>query len=405
MKLTKKIAALAVSLCLSLGGVQQAQAADALKSKYPIILAHGMAGWDEIAGFDYFGNESGVFALDGCQLLEINGCNKDVNGSQMAEAFQVTSLADSETRGTQLADKVQSYMATKGVSYINLVGHSQGGFDIRKAAHLLKSRKGYTVVNNLISLSSPHRGTPYAKKLLDKYALNGTSFCWNLAWDGTPANDPCGVLITKLADVLFDAVNQQSVTTRNNIIAAGKQLVYKDFDPNDGVTTGAKAFNAKYNLKNSAGQYVATRFRSLITAQDDGNRNPVITTLHTLLGFNADGDGYCLDDCDNDGAAGKGDGSVYDTDDDGLVGINSQQMGGRLQYNQYVGFLDTITDTTVTAVDDMNNPPSIAMTSTAGIINQDHLDVVGVGPDTFDELEFYAAINHYISKSGGWFLT
>lgn len=401
MKLTKKIAALAVSLCLSLGGVQQAQAADALKSKYPIILAHGMAGWDEIAGFDYFGNESGVFALDGCQLLEINGCNKDVNGSQMAEAFQVTSLADSETRGTQLADKVQSYMATKGVSYINLVGHSQGGFDIRKAAHLLKSRKGYTVVNNLISLSSPHRGTPYAKKLLDKYALNGTSFCWNLAWDGTPANDPCGVLITKLADVLFDAVNQQSVTTRNNIIAAGKQLVYKDFDPNDGVTTGAKAFNAKYNLKNSAGQYVATRFRSLITAQDDGNRNPVITTLHTLLGFNADGDGYCLDDCDNDGAAGKGDGSVYDTDDDGLVGINSQQMGGRLQYNQYVGFLDTITDTTVTAVDDMNNPPSIAMTSTTGIIKQDHLDVVGVGPDTFDELEFYAAINHYISKSGG----
>ena len=401
MKLTKKIAALAVSLCLSLGGVQQAQAADALKSKYPIILAHGMAGWDEIAGFDYFGNESGVFALDGCQLLEINGCNKDVNGSQMAEAFQVTSLADSETRGTQLADKVQSYMATKGVSYINLVGHSQGGFDIRKAAHLLKSRKGYTVVNNLISLSSPHRGTPYAKKLLDKYALNGTSFCWNLAWDGTPANDPCGVLITKLADVLFDAVNQQSVTTRNNIIAAGKQLVYNDIDPNDGVTTGAKAFNAKYNLKNSAGQYVATRFRSLITAQDDGNRNPVITTLHTLLGFNADGDGYCLDDCDNDGAAGKGDGSVYDTDDDGLVGINSQQMGGRLQYNQYVGFLDTITDTTVTAVDDMNNPPSIAMTSTAGIINQDHLDVVGVGPDTFDELEFYAAINHYISKSGG----
>jgi triacylglycerol lipase len=399
----KKLAVVG-SLLMSLGlslPAQQAQAADAQKTKYPIILAHGMAGWDEIAGLDYFGNELGVFALDGCQLLEVNGCNKDVNGGQLAEAFQVTSLADSETRGTQLADKVQSYMTTKGVSYINLVGHSQGGFDIRKAAHLLKSRKGYTVVNNLISISSPHRGTPYAKKLIDKYALNGTSFCWNLAWNGTPENDPCGVLITKLADVLFDAVNQQSVTTRNNIIAAGKQLVYNDFDPNDGVTTGAKAFNAKYNLKNSAGAYVATRFRSLITAQDDGNRNPVITALHTLLGFNADGDGYCLGDCDNDGAAGKGDGSVYDMDDDGLVGINSQQMGGRLQYNSILGFLDTITETTVTAVDDLNNPPSIAMTSNTGKITQDHLDVVGVGPDTFDELEFYAAINHYIAKSGG----
>jgi len=399
----KKLATMAASVLLSLGlslPAQQAHA-EAQKTKYPIILAHGMAGWDEIVGLDYFGNEKGVFALDGCQLLEVNGCNDDVNGSQMAEAFQVTSLADSETRGLQLADKVQSYMTTKGVSYVNLVGHSQGGFDIRKAAHLLKSRKGYTVVNNLISISSPHRGSPYAKKLIDKYALNGSSFCWNLAWDGTPANDPCGVLISKIADVLFDAVNQQSVTTRNNIIAAGKQLIYADYDPKDGVTTGAKAFNAKYNLKNSAGQYVATRFRSLITAQDDGNRNPVITALHTLLGFNADGDGYCVDDCDNDGAAGKGNGSIYDTDDDGLVGINSQQMGGRLQYNSILGVLDTLTETSITAVDDINNPSSIAMTSKTGIITQDHLDVVGVGPDTFDELEFYAAINDYIAKAGG----
>ena len=124
----KKLAVVG-SLLMSLGlslPAQQAHA-EAQKTKYPIILAHGMAGWDEIAGLDYFGNELGVFALDGCQFLEVNGCNDDVNGSQMAEAFQVTSLADSETRGTQLADKVQSYMTTKGVSYINLVGHSQGG--------------------------------------------------------------------------------------------------------------------------------------------------------------------------------------------------------------------------------------------------------------------------------------
>ena len=185
------------------------------------------------------------------------------------------------------------------------------------------------------------------------------------------------------------------------LLRQAKQLVYSDYDPNDGVTTGAKAFNAKYNLKNSAGQYVATRFRSIITAQDDGNRNPVISALHTLLGFNADGDGYCVDDCDNDGAAGKGDGSVYDMDDDGLVGVNSQQMGGRLQYNSILGVLDTLTETTVTAVDDLNNPPSIAMTSQTAIVKQDHLDVVAVGPDTFDELEFYAAINDYIAKAGG----
>jgi len=398
----KKLAAVAASALISLGVLTQpAVAEEATKTKYPVILAHGMAGWDSLLGIDYFGDEWGTFALDGCSLLEINGCNDWVPGDQKAEAFQVTSFGTSELRGTQLADQVESYMAAQGAQYINLVGHSQGGFDIRKAAHVLKTRKGYTVVNNLISISSPHRGSPYAKKLLDKYALNGSSFCWNLAWDGTPANDPCGVLITKIADALFDAVNQTSSTTRNNIIAAGKQLIYNDYDPADGKTTGAKAFNAKYNLKNSAGQYVATRFRSLITAQDDGNRNPAITALHTLLGYNADGDGYCSGDCDNDGAAGTGDGSVYDMDDDGLVGVNSQQMGGRLQYNSILGFLDTLTETTVTSVEDLNNPSSAAMTSQTAIIKQDHLDVVGVGPDTFDELEFYAAINHYIAKAGG----
>jgi hypothetical protein len=38
------------------------------------------------------------------------------------------------------------------------------------------------------------------------------------------------------------------------------------------------------------------------------------------------------------------------------------------------------------------------MTSMASVIDQDHLDVVGVGPDTFDEMEFYAAIFEYIAN-------
>ncbi|MFY0582255.1 hypothetical protein ACN28S_55440 [Cystobacter fuscus] len=38
------------------------------------------------------------------------------------------------------------------------------------------------------------------------------------------------------------------------------------------------------------------------------------------------------------------------------------------------------------------------MTSSSSIINQDHMDVVGVGPDTFDEPEFYAALFQYIGN-------
>jgi hypothetical protein len=40
------------------------------------------------------------------------------------------------------------------------------------------------------------------------------------------------------------------------------------------------------------------------------------------------------------------------------------------------------------------------MTSKSYVIPQDHLDIVGIGPDTFDEMEFYAALTDYIADSG-----
>ena len=63
-----------------------AAAEEAAKTKYPVVLAHGMAGWDSIIGIDYFGDEWGTFALDGCSFLEINGCNDWVPGDQKAGA-------------------------------------------------------------------------------------------------------------------------------------------------------------------------------------------------------------------------------------------------------------------------------------------------------------------------------
>jgi len=48
-------------------------------------------------------------------------------------------------------------------------------------------------------------------------------------------------------------------------------------------------------------------------------------------------------------------------------------------------------------VGNLNAPTAAQMTSAADIINQDHLDVIGVGPDTFDEMEFYASIFDYIA--------
>lgn len=398
------LAAVAVA-ALSLSSINS-RAETATTTKYPVILAHGMAGWDSLAGMAYFGDDSGTFVGDSCQFLEINGCNSWINESQTpkTEAFQVTSLNSSEVRGNELYDQVRSFMATTGATMVNLVGHSQGGMDIRKVAHRLKAYYGTVKVGAMISISSPHRGSPYAKKILDLYARNQNNvFCGALPPnpDGT---DPCLSAIANISNVLFNFATGGN-TAGNDIIAAGTQLVYEDYDANDGKITGAKAFNQNYNVTGVA-QYVG----SVVTGQDDANLMPLLSGLGLIINFNADGDGYCLNDCDNDGAAGMGNGIIRDNDDDGLVGINSQQMGYRLKYVEndftcaWYGCwdpLDKMQEVSATGyVGDINAPNSTQMTSHEGQLYQDHLDVVSLGPDTFDEHEFYASMFNYIASKG-----
>lgn len=349
-----------------------AASAGAARTTYPVVFAHGMAGFNNILGFDYWGDDYGTFVGDPCdELLEIY-CNGDIDSGQKAYVAQVQPFQSSEVRGLDLANDIEGFMATAGATRVNLVGHSQGGLDLRKAARVLYERRGYTVVSQAISISSPHRGSPVAQ-----YILN------------------LGPGVTSVVSALANYYGNVVYQSGNDAVAGAKQLVYNDYSATDGVTTGLKAFNAKYPVDSR----YATRYSSLITAQDGISVNPALYLLNNLF-FDIDGDGYCVDDCDNDGAAGKGDGSRNEQDDDGLVGINSQQMGYRLRYTENLFALDSIsTNTTLGYASNLNAPTSAQMTSTADVINQDHMDVIGVGPDTFDEMEFYAAIFNYIAAN------
>lgn len=350
--------------------IQTASARDADKTKYPIVFAHGLAGFDDILGYDYWGDDFGVFVLDTCGFLETT-CNKDINSKQKSYVSAVTPFESSEVRGTELANNIESYMASSGSTYVNIVGHSQGGIDARKAAKLLYQRKKYRVVKSLVSISSPHRGSPTAKYILDNYANRVTE-----------------TLANYFGNVIYGS--------GNDAIAAAKTLVYNDYTSSDGQTTGAKAFNEKYPASTTYAKDIV----SFMTAQKGASVNPALFLLKNGI-YNIDGDGYCVDDCDNDGAAGKGDGRTTDRDDDGVVGINSQQMGYRMQYSECFGCLDSVyKKTNLGYVSNLNRPNSSQMTSSSYVLNQDHLDVIGVGPDTFDEMEFYAAITDYIADSG-----
>lgn len=331
-------------------------------SDYPVVFAHGMAGFDDILGYDYWGDDYGTFV--GNVWL-----NPDLSLWQESYVSSVCPFNSSEVRGLQLANNIESYMASEGTAYVNIIGHSQGGLDARKAAKVLRERKGYAVVKVMCSVSSPHRGSPIAKYILD-----------------------LGPGVGSIIDALFEMYGDIVYGSGNDTYACLKQLVYNDYDPNDGVVTGMKAFNQKYPVSSS----YASRYVSYMTAQDGLSVNPALYILREGF-YNIDGDGYCVDDGDNDGAAGRGDGNRSDHDDDGLVGINSQQMGYRLFYESHTFIMnETHTDFDRGYVGDINYPNSAQMTSQASLIDQDHIDVIGVGPDTFDEMQFYASLIDYI---------
>ncbi|MBZ4421043.1 triacylglycerol lipase [Myxococcus sp. RHSTA-1-4] len=358
------------AVCTGVLGLGPEAHAGAARTTYPVVFAHGMAGFDDILGYDYWGDDYGMFVGDACDaFLEVD-CNEDIDSGQRSFVAQVAPFQSSEVRGLDLANDIEGFMATSGASKVNLIGHSQGGIDARKAARVLRERRGVTSVAVLVSVSSPHRGSPVAKYILD-LKPGVTS------------------VVAALAKYYGDIVYAPG----NDAYAGAKQLVYNDYSSADGATTGMKAYNDKYPVSSTyAGRYV-----SLITAQNGLNVNPALYLLSEFL-FDIDGDGYCAGDGDNDGAGGCGDGIRNEADDDGLVGINSQQMGYRLRYSESTfGFDSVSTDTSIAAVTSLNAPTSAQMTSMSSVISQDHLDVVGVGPDTFDEPEFYAAIFDYIA--------
>ena len=374
MKRNWKLGAVAALSCMLMTGMTTgAEARTAGKTLFPIVFAHGMGGFDDILGYDYWGDDYGVFVLDPCDGFLETTCNGDINTGQKSYVSAVQPLQSSEARGYTLYQNILSYMASSGASYVNIVGHSQGGLDLRKAAKLLYTNKARQVVKMAISLSSPHRGSPIAKYVLDL----------------KPG-------VTSVLSALANYYGSIVYGSGNDAIAALKQLTYNDYSSTDGVTTGMQAFNAAY--PNSA-TYMA-RSRSMITAQQGLDMNPALYLVQQ--GFmNIDGDGYATTDADNDGAGGIGNGNKSDTDDDGLVGVNSAQMGLRLEHVGCWPCLDYVYERTATGdCTNLNAPTSTMMTSKSYVIPQDHIDIIGVGPDTFDEMEFYAALTDYIAVSG-----
>lgn len=113
------------------------------RTRLPIVLLHGMAGFEQIGPLDYFYGVKSRLVADGYQVF----------------VTEVDPFQRVEVRAAQLAPQIQSILSRTGARRVHLIGHSQGGLDAR----YLVTHLGYgDRVATVTTISTPHRGSRVA---------------------------------------------------------------------------------------------------------------------------------------------------------------------------------------------------------------------------------------------------
>jgi len=123
-----------------------------LKTKYPVVLIHGLFGFSKDINFfaRYWGDIPGLLKKLGVKVYE----------ARVSPAHQVTE------RGEQLYRQLQGW----GHEKYNLIGHSHGGLDAR---YVLETYPH--MVSSVTTIATPHLGSKVADFLVDQMARHRIS--------------------------------------------------------------------------------------------------------------------------------------------------------------------------------------------------------------------------------------
>ncbi len=250
------------------------------KTQYPIVLAHGMAGFDDLFGvYEYWYNIPWALSDGGAQVF----------------VTDVSAFNSSEVRGEQLLTQVQQIIAATGKPKVNLIGHSHGGFDVRYVAAVRPD-----LVASVTTIGTPHKGADLATYLRNH--VSGGSFTEDvLAYF---ANSLGTVL-----DLLTGHSNPQDAVAGLDSLTA----------------TGAAAFNAKYP------QGVPT------TACGSG-----ASIVNGIRYYSWSGTGVLTNALDISDSSLALSSFYYSEANDGLVGHCSSHLGTVLRDNYFYNHLDEV---------------------------------------------------------------
>jgi len=132
---------------LALGMAAGPAGAQYTKTKYPIVLVHGLLGFNKMFGFmEYWYGIPGALRADGATVF----------------VTQASQLNTSEARGEQIIAQLLQWRAITGAQKFNLIGHSQGAIDIRYVAAVRPD-----LVASVTSVAGPHKGNDLANAAPD----------------------------------------------------------------------------------------------------------------------------------------------------------------------------------------------------------------------------------------------
>ena len=122
------------------------------QTKYPIVLVHGLFGFDNIGPVEYFYGIPSNLRADGAKVYTV----------------QVSAANSTEVRGEQLLTQVKQILAATGSAKVNLMGHSHGGPTIRYVASVRPD-----LVASATSIAGVNKGSAVAD-ILTKVAPPGS---------------------------------------------------------------------------------------------------------------------------------------------------------------------------------------------------------------------------------------
>ena len=176
------------------------------KTKYPIVLVHGMAGFirsDNASGQDYWYQ----IAPD----LARNGANTWVT--------RVSPFNSTEVRGEQLVQQVEDILAITGQTKINLIGHSHGGPTARYVAGVMPNN-----VASVTAVGSPNKGSPLSDVILRA--------------EGTPAEGPLVNMVNFISNMIVWSKGFDPKEFPHDALAGSKSLS----------TEGSALFNNQFPM-------------------------------------------------------------------------------------------------------------------------------------------------------------